>query len=115
MMRTAPPDPAVPGAPAPTAQRPWESLPRWRRIARFREEVRARLAEACALENPPPERFGFRFDTAVRLFQVTGFFHRHYFRVECHGIETLPRGPLMLVANHGSHVLSWDGAMIVTS
>jgi 1-acyl-sn-glycerol-3-phosphate acyltransferase len=86
-----------------------------RRVVRFQEEVRARLAEACALESPPPERFGFRFDTAVRLFMVTGFFHRCYFRVECHGIESLPPGPVMLVANHGSHVLSWDGAMILTS
>src|SRR5581483_10385608 len=37
------------------------------------------------------------------------------FRVECHGIDRLPDGPLILVANHGSHVLSWDGAMILTS
>src|SRR4029077_15868471 len=73
------------------------------------------LAEACALENPPPERFGCRFDTAVHLFLFTGFLHRRFFRVECHGIDLLPRGPVILVANHGSHVLSWDGAMIMTS
>jgi 1-acyl-sn-glycerol-3-phosphate acyltransferase len=46
---------------------------------------------------------------------VTGLMHRRYFRVECHGIEALPRGPVMLVANHGSHVLAWDGAMILTA
>jgi 1-acyl-sn-glycerol-3-phosphate acyltransferase len=90
-------------------------LPVVRRVAGFAEHVRARLAEACALESPPPERFGFRFDTAVRLFMVTGFFHRCYFRVECHGIDALPAGPVMLVANHGSHVLAWDGAMILTA
>src|SRR4029077_15601529 len=73
------------------------------------------LAEACALENPPPERFGCRFDTAVHLFLFTGFLHRRFFRVECHGIDLLPTGPFMLVANHGSHVLSWDGAMILTA
>jgi 1-acyl-sn-glycerol-3-phosphate acyltransferase len=77
--------------------------------------VRARLAEACALENPPPERFGFRFDTAVHLFLVTAFLHRCFFRVKCHRIEALPSGPFMLVANHGSHALAWDGAMILTS
>jgi len=93
----------------------WHRLPGLRGIARFEEDIRARLAEACAFENPVPERFGFRFDTAARLFMVTGFFHRRYFRVECHGIESLPTGPVMLVANHGSHVLSWDGAMILTS
>jgi 1-acyl-sn-glycerol-3-phosphate acyltransferase len=90
-------------------------LARFRRVADFQELIRIRLAEACALENPPPERFGFRFETAVRLFMVTGSFHRWYFRVATHGIESLPDGPVMLVANHGSHVLSWDGAMILTS
>jgi len=101
--------------PLPPYRRWWHGVPGLRGIARFEQRVRARLAEACALENPPPERFGFRFDTAVRLFMVTSFFHRRYFRVECHGIESLPQGPVMLVANHGSHVLAWDGAMILTT
>ena len=77
--------------------------------------VRRRLAEACLAEDPPPERFGFAFASATRLLRFTAAVHRYWFRVECHGIERLPRGPLLLVANHGSHVLSWDGAMIVTS
>jgi len=99
----------------PLPHRWWHRLPGLRRLARSQDVLRRQLAEACALENPPPERFGFRFDTAVRLFMVTSFFHRRYFRVECHGIDRLPDGPLILVANHGSHVLSWDGAMILTS
>jgi len=93
----------------------WERIPPLTRVANVHETIHARLAEACALENPPPERFGFRFDTAVRLFMVTTFFHRRYFRVVPHGIESLPDGPVMLVSNHGSHVLAWDGAMILTS
>ena len=93
----------------------WHRIPGLRGIARFDEHIQVRLAEACAVENPVPERFGFRFDTAARLFMVTGFFHRRYFRVECHGIDSLPTGPVMLVANHGSKVLSWDGAMILTA
>jgi 1-acyl-sn-glycerol-3-phosphate acyltransferase len=93
----------------------WDRLPGAGRIGDLHETIRARLAEACALENPPPERFGFRFDTAARLFMVTAFLHRRYFRVESHGLESLPDGPVMLVASHGSHVLSWDGAMILAS
>jgi 1-acyl-sn-glycerol-3-phosphate acyltransferase len=73
------------------------------------------LAEACALEERPPERFGFRFTTAARLVMVPGILYRAYFRVECYGIDALPGGAVMLVANHSSHVLSWDGAMIVTA
>jgi 1-acyl-sn-glycerol-3-phosphate acyltransferase len=77
--------------------------------------IRRRLAAACLGEDPPPERFGFDFRSATRLLRFTAAIHRHWFRVRCHGIDGLPDGPLLLVANHGSHVLSWDGAMIVTS
>ena len=86
-----------------------------RRLLAFRARVRAQLARACLLERRPPERFGFRFDTAARLFGVTGCFYRKYFRVQCYGIESLPAGPFLAVANHSSRVLSWDGAMIVTA
>jgi len=86
---------------------------RGRRAAR--KHLRAQLARACTLEARPPERFGFRLDVAARLFGVTSFFYRRYFRVQCQGIESLPSGPVILVANHGSRVLAWDGAMIVTA
>jgi 1-acyl-sn-glycerol-3-phosphate acyltransferase len=46
---------------------------------------------------------------------VTGLLYRRYFRAQCHGIEGLPGGPLLLVANHGSHSLSWDGANILSA
>ena len=49
----------------------WTRLLGVRRFASFRDDLRARLAAACRLEDPPPERFGFRFDTALRLFLVT--------------------------------------------
>ena len=112
----SPHSPWVPGAPGPAGPRRWwRRLPGLRRLVGLEAVVRARLAAACALEHPPPERFGFRFEAATRLFLVTSLMHRRYFRVECHGIEALPRGPVMLVANHGSHVLSWDGAMILTA
>jgi len=106
--------PAAPPAPAPAPA----DAGRASRVgagARMAERIRARLAAAAALETWPPERFGFRYPTAARLFAVTAVFHRWYFRVEAHGLESLPRGRVMLVANHGSHVLAWDGAMIVTS
>lgn len=105
--------PVVPVAPAPVPEAPLPATPGHRE--RSAERIRSRLAAACALETYPPERFGFRYRTAVRLFTVTSFFHRWYFRVESHGLDQLPAGPVMLVANHGSHVLAWDGAMIVTS
>jgi 1-acyl-sn-glycerol-3-phosphate acyltransferase len=79
------------------------------------DRLRSRLAEAVALEEPPPGRFGFRLETAAKLYMVTTVLYRRYFRVECHGLDGLPSGPVILVANHGSHVLAWDGAMIITA
>lgn len=110
-------EPAKSPRPVPAARprRPWWRLPGLRRLAAFQDHLRARLAEASALEEPGPERFGFRLETAAQLHLVTSFFYYRYFRVECHGIGELPAGPFMLVANHSSHVLAWDGAMILSA
>jgi 1-acyl-sn-glycerol-3-phosphate acyltransferase len=81
----------------------------------LRNEVRARLLAACALEREPPGRTGFDFVRATRLFTITCALYRWYFRTTCFGIEQIPRGPVMLVANHGSHALSWDGANVVSA
>ncbi len=43
------------------------------------------------------------------------FLYRHYFRVQCHGIENVPkRGRGMLVGNHSGGV-ALDGAMVLVS
>jgi 1-acyl-sn-glycerol-3-phosphate acyltransferase len=46
---------------------------------------------------------------------VIGILYRWYFRAHCIGIEKLPPNPVLLVANHGSHSLSWDGANILSA
>jgi 1-acyl-sn-glycerol-3-phosphate acyltransferase len=105
--------PAARPVPAPRSR--WWRLPLLRRIAAAQDLLRDRLTEAAALEEPRPERFGFRLTTASQLYLITAFLYRRYFRVDCHGLEDLPAGPLILVANHGSRVLAWDGAMIITA
>lgn len=90
----------------PPRVKPWRGL---------RAEIRTRLQRARSLERVPPERYGFSVAVASWLFLVTGFMYRWYFRVRCFGLDNLPRGPMLLVANHGSHVLSWDGANIITA
>jgi 1-acyl-sn-glycerol-3-phosphate acyltransferase len=67
------------------------------------------------VELVPPETYGFSVAAATWLFTVTGTLYCWYFRTQCFGIEQLPQGPVMLVANHGSHALAWDGANIVTA
>jgi 1-acyl-sn-glycerol-3-phosphate acyltransferase len=95
------------------------ALPTWRRARRRRArklaELRERLERARALERVPPEQYGFDLDAAARMYRVTSFLYRRYFRTECHGIERLPEGRVMLVANHGSHALAFDGANILTA
>jgi 1-acyl-sn-glycerol-3-phosphate acyltransferase len=81
----------------------------------LRARIRARLLYARALERVPPETYGFSVATATWLFCVTAIAYRRYFRTQCFGIDRLPAGPFLLVANHGSHVLSWDGANIVSA
>jgi len=90
------------------------ALPR-RTFHSLREEVAARLVAARALEQLPPERFGFSVAAATWLFSVTSVLYRWYFRTQCFGLANLPAGPFMLVSSHGSHVLSWDGANVVTA
>jgi len=103
-------------APAPRPSSGDPVAPRGARGVRgLRAEVRARLLEARAFERLPPERFGFSVERATRLFLFTGFLYRRYFRTETFGIDTLPAGAAMLVANHASHALAWDGANIVSA
>jgi len=105
--------PIVPDLVAPNLPQPWQ--PPTPEPPSFRAKIRERLDYARTLERLPPERFGFDLDTASWLFWITCSLYRRYFRAQCFGIEGLPSGPIMLVANHGSHVLSWDGSNIVSA
>jgi 1-acyl-sn-glycerol-3-phosphate acyltransferase len=102
-------------APAPALERAaLPASPIRRPLRALARIVRERLELAQSAEWPRPSRFGFQPDRAARFLVVTSLFRDHWFRVEPHGLENLPAGPFLLVANHGSHLLAWDGAMIVT-
>ncbi len=55
--------------------------------------------------------FGLDPDTAKYAVMVCAFFHRLYFRAEVHGIENVPEGRVLLIANHSGQ-LPLDGAVI---
>jgi 1-acyl-sn-glycerol-3-phosphate acyltransferase len=86
------------------------------RCATTRRELAERIRRARTLEH----RGGggadhFDVEAAARVYGVTAFLYRRYFRTECHGLAHLPQGRVMLVANHGSHALAFDGANILTA
>jgi 1-acyl-sn-glycerol-3-phosphate acyltransferase len=58
--------------------------------------------------------FGLDPDAAKYAVMVCAFFHRMYFRTEVFGIENVPTGGVLLVANHSGQ-LPFDAAIIGTS
>lgn len=69
--------------------------------------------EALQQRYAGPERdpFGLEAETAKYAVSVCALFHRLYFRTEVHGIENVPRGRAILVANHSGQ-LPIDAAII---
>jgi 1-acyl-sn-glycerol-3-phosphate acyltransferase len=41
--------------------------------------------------------------------------YRYWLRVETHGIQNVPNGRVLLIANHAGNTFAWDGAMLATS
>ena len=58
--------------------------------------------------------FGLDPDAARSAAMVCAFFHRLYFRTECVGLEHLPKGRALLVANHSGQI-PIDAAIIGTA
>lgn len=58
--------------------------------------------------------FGFDLDTAKYMAAMAAFFHRIYFRTEVFGIDHVPEGRVLLVANHSGQV-PIDGMLIASS
>jgi 1-acyl-sn-glycerol-3-phosphate acyltransferase len=55
--------------------------------------------------------YGFHPDTARRGLLPSALLYRYYFRVATHGIESVPSGRLLLIANHSGQ-FGYDGAML---
>jgi 1-acyl-sn-glycerol-3-phosphate acyltransferase len=56
--------------------------------------------------------FGADLDFARKLGGIGAFLYRYYFRVETHGIEKVPDGRVLLVANHAGNTIPMDGGML---
>ncbi len=60
------------------------------------------------------DSFGFDPEVAKYALIVAAFFHRFWFRTEVQGIENVPRGRVLLIANHSGQ-LPLDGMVIGAS
>jgi 1-acyl-sn-glycerol-3-phosphate acyltransferase len=58
--------------------------------------------------------FGLDLDFALSAVGPFVWLYQHYFRVETHGLEQVPEGRVLLIANHSGQ-LPADGAMIGTA
>jgi len=47
-----------------------------------------------------------------RLLLPGALIYRYWLRVETHGIEQVPEGRVLLIANHAGNTFAWDGAML---
>lgn len=79
------------------------------------EELDARLARLSTHTNEAGvDPFGFDPTTARYMLALSAFLHRYYFRTEVHGIEHVPRGRVLVIANHSGQI-PIDGVLIGTS
>jgi 1-acyl-sn-glycerol-3-phosphate acyltransferase len=84
-------------------------------VREINEEVGARLRRIpTRLNRYGYDPWGFNFDTMRRAFVACVLLYRYYFRVETHGIERLPEGRVLVIANHAGQV-AIDAAMIGTA
>jgi 1-acyl-sn-glycerol-3-phosphate acyltransferase len=75
-------------------------------------DLEARLARLVAPQNEyGVDPFGLDLDFARAAVAPALWLYKHYFRVQTYGIERVPQGPVLLVANHSGQ-LPIDGAMI---
>jgi 1-acyl-sn-glycerol-3-phosphate acyltransferase len=71
-------------------------------LGRDFEQRSLELSEHYAKQGDDP--FGLDPDFVRRSVMLTALLHRHYFRTEVHGLEHVPRGRALLIANHSGQI-----------
>lgn len=79
------------------------------------EQLDERLARLpVPLNEAGCDSFGFDPSATRQVLAVAAFLHRYYFRTMVHGIENLPKGGALLVANHSGQI-PIDGCLMACS
>jgi len=88
-------------------------------LKRFRREVLDDLdhrlqAISASVDEGGFDPFGMDPEALRRTSIVASFLYKLYFRCDASGLEDLPAGPMIVVANHGGQ-LPFDAVMITTA
>ena len=80
------------------------------------EELEKRLSQIpTELNEYGFDPFGFQPTYLRRLLLLGAIMYRYYFRTETHGIERVPTGRVLFIANHAGNTIPWDGATLMMS
>jgi 1-acyl-sn-glycerol-3-phosphate acyltransferase len=72
---------------------------------RYGEDITARIGMVHTPKNEAGfDPFGFDPEAARVMLAVLAFFHRTYFRTEVDGIENVPQGRALFIANHSGQI-----------
>ena len=78
------------------------------------EVERRVLASPHRLNEYGYDAWGLKPETAKYFYTVAAWLYRHYFRVKTVGIQNVPSGRVLLIANHAGQ-LPFDGLMLATA
>ena len=79
----------------------------------FAREIEERLSRIpTRLNEYGYDPFGFDPEYSRSLMTVMSLIYRRWFRVETKGVDRVPEGRVLLIANHAGNTFAWDGAML---
>lgn len=82
-------------------------------LASLQEELEERLAALpTTLNEYGVDPFGFDPRYASSFLLPAALLYRYWLRVETRGIERVPAGRVLLIANHAGNTFAYDGAML---
>ncbi len=82
-------------------------------LARLQREIETRIAELpTRLNEYGFDPFGADPRWGMALTLPVALLYRYWLRVETHGIERVPEGRVLLIANHAGNTFAYDGAML---
>ena len=85
-------------------------------LRKVQDDLETRLARIpTAVNEFGIDPFGYEPRYAAQMLLPLALTYRHWLRVETTGIERVPEGRVLLIANHGGNTFAWDGAMLTMS